>query len=148
MSGKPEVASLLLTTLKFLCHLFWYLGTVVLQVLWSIWLPFVFLISHELSNIWVACYLNFSGMTAILYLDVNAFVFFISHPDWVYFFSLSFVVRAGDVWEKGKGLFMLHILENEGTQLPGTQCSFHSCKYRRTWRFFFYKNVIKEKTIL
>lgn len=59
-------------------------------------------------------------MTAILYLDVNAFVFFISQPDWVYFFSLSFVVRAGDVWEKGKGLFMLHILENERTQLPGT----------------------------
>lgn len=40
-------------------------------------------------------------MIATLYLDVNAFVFFISQPDWVYFSSLSSV--AGDGWKGGQG---------------------------------------------
>lgn len=42
-------------------------------------------------------------MIAILYLDVSAFVFFISQPDWVYFFSLSFVAGARGCLEVGQG---------------------------------------------
>lgn len=42
-------------------------------------------------------------MIAILYLDVNAFVFFISQPDLVYFFSLSFVAGAGGCLEGDQG---------------------------------------------
>lgn len=103
LSGKPEVTSLLLIALGFLCHLSWCLGAVVPQVLWSIWLPFVFLISHELRDICVACYLNFSGMIDVLYLDVNAFVFFISQADLVYFFNLSFVAVAGGCLGEGQG---------------------------------------------
>lgn len=102
-SGNLEVTSLLLVALGFLCHLSWRPRTVVLQVLWGIWLPFVFLLSHELGNICVAYYLNSSGMIAILYLDVNAFVFFISQPDWVYFYSLSFVAGARGCLEGGQG---------------------------------------------
>lgn len=120
MSGKPEVASLLLITLKFLCHLSWCLGTVVLQDLRSIWLPFVFLISHELSNICVACYLNFSGMIAILYLDVNAFVFFTSQPDLVYFFSLPYVAVAGGCL--GGGQRNLHAPQHRKRRDPTARC--------------------------
>lgn len=42
-------------------------------------------------------------MTAILYLDLNAFVFFISQPDLVCFFSLSFIAVAGGCLEGGQG---------------------------------------------
>lgn len=68
-----------------------------------IWPPFVFLLSHELGDICVSCYLNSSGMIASSYLDVNAFVFFISQPDWVYFLSLSFVAGARGCLQGGGG---------------------------------------------
>lgn len=52
-------------------------------------------------------------MIAILYLDMNAFVFFISQPDLVYFFSLSFVAGAGGCLEReDKGTFVCHSVEN------------------------------------
>lgn len=67
---------------------------------------------------------------------------------WFIFSASPMWQGLGDVWEEGKGTFMLHSIENGGTQLPGAQFSLQGGKHRILTEFHealqdvFDKNVV------
>lgn len=56
---------------------------------------------------------------------------------WFIFSTSPLWQWLGDVWKKGKGTFMLHSVENRGTQLPGAQFSLRGCDHKGIFTHFY-----------